>query len=171
MRSLALDPDVIDFVHSPALRKPVCIWVGSHIDAINAQLQVLLQGCQDCFHPWQQPPVQIFAAPFASQFRVDGVCNLQTQPISILIDVGRVLPHDWLALVVHEYAHAHLGVPGHHPDFVQILSHLCLALDLPFADNTVSHDPRWCSFPPYRSNPHPDQFWSGAFSTPLAPPL
>lgn len=162
LRSLAPAPDLIDFVDPSASRNQVCGWIGSHIDAVNAQLLVLLQSCQDCFHPWHCPPVQIFAAPFAQHFGIDGVCNLQSQPISILVDVGRVYPPDWVALVVHEYAHAHLGVPGHHAEFVHTLSHLCLALDLPAPLGFFPLDSRWCSFPPYRSNPLPLHFWSGS---------
>jgi hypothetical protein len=54
---------------------------------------------------------QIFAAPLAQAFGLDALCNLQTDPISILIDVGRVMPEDWLLVVAHEYAHAHAGTP------------------------------------------------------------
>ncbi len=161
VRSLAPHPDLIDFVHDPGIRTPVCIWVGAHIDAVNGQLYQCLSACQDCFHPWQRPSVQILAAPLAQCFGIDGVCNLHIRPITILVDVGRVLPQDWLALVVHEYAHAYLGVPGHHADFGRILTHLCLALDLPSPSAFSPDDPRWRAFPPYRSLPDSLLFWSG----------
>lgn len=130
VRSLALDPDMISLVSDLSQRTPICIWIGQHIEAINAQLRAYLQVCHDCFHAWEQPTVQIFAAPLAQSFGLDAFCNFQTHPVTILIDVGRVEPRDWLMLVVHEYAHAHAGSPGHHEQYARSLSHLCLGLGI-----------------------------------------
>lgn len=168
VRAFAIEPDLIEMVHHCQAREAVCIGIGSHIDALNAQLQIYLQACHDCFHVWQRRSVQIFAAPFSPSFCIDGLCNLQVDPITILVDVGRVVPEDWLALVAHEYAHAHLGSPGHHPEFVQVLSHLCLGLDLPSPIDPEIHSADWRSFPPYRSTLNPDRFW---LSLSCDPPL
>jgi hypothetical protein len=130
VRGLALDPELVSVFHDLDQRMLICSWIGEHIDAVNLQLEACLQACQDCFHAWEQPTTQIFAAPLAQAFGVDGVCNFRTQPITLLIDVGRVKPQDWLLLVVHEYAHAHAGSPGHHPQFARSLSHLCLGLGI-----------------------------------------
>lgn len=161
VRDLALDPNLIDLVYHHDRRLPVCIWIGQHIEAINLKLRHCLQACHDCFHPWEQRSIQIFAAPFADSFGIDGLCNVHTQPMTILVDVGRVVPQDWLALVAHEYAHAHLGSPGHHPDFVQVLSHLCRGLGLALPSVEPNEAGQWRSFPPYRSTGNGLAFWQG----------
>ncbi len=127
---MALEPEMINVMHDLNHRVSVCTWIGEHIDAVNLQLEVYLQACQDCFHSWEQPVTQIFSAPLAHAFGVDGICNFQTHPITLLVDVGRVQPQDWPLLVAHEYAHAHAGSPGHHPQFARSLSHLCLGLGI-----------------------------------------
>ncbi|MBW4658820.1 MAG: hypothetical protein KME15_09100 [Drouetiella hepatica Uher 2000/2452] len=130
VRGLALEPEMVNVVHDLDRRVAICTWIGEHIDAVNLQLETCLQACCDCFHLWEQPAIQIFAAPLAQGFGVDGICNFQTHPITLLVDVGRVQPQDWLALVAHEYAHAHAGSPGHHSQFARSLSHLCLGLGI-----------------------------------------
>ena len=133
LRSLAIDPEMIDVMHDPVRRVPVATWIGKNIDRINAELQILVQACDDCFHETSRPQIQIWAAPLADAYNICGLCNLQTQPITLLVDLGRVAPADWLALVVHEYAHSQAGSPGHHSDFAVALGHLCrgLSLELP----------------------------------------
>ena len=133
MRSLALDPDMVSLVYDLTHRIPACTWIGQHIEAINLQLNIHLQACHECFHPWERPVVQIFAAPLDQSFGLDALCNFQTQPLTILIDVGRVAPEDWLFLVVHEYAHAQAGYPGHHQPFADSLAHVCLGLGIALA--------------------------------------
>jgi hypothetical protein len=168
-RTLALDAEMIDLVYDLDRRMPICIWIGQQIDAINATLRTYLQACHDCFHSAEQPAVQIFAVPIASRFGIDGCCNLKTAPISILVDVGRVMPQDWLALVVHEYAHARTGFPGHHQAFAQTLGHLCLGLGiappplLPLTDQslTAQLENLLGVYPPYRSTLDPLAFWQG----------
>lgn len=130
LRSLALDPEMIDVIYDLDSRISLCGWISENIDAINYYLDRCLQVCHDCFHPWEQPAVQIFAAPIAQSFGINALCNLQTDPITILVDIGRVMPEDWLLLVVHEYAHAHAGSPGHHEHYARSLAHLCLGLGI-----------------------------------------
>ena len=161
MRSLALEPDMVDLVHDPIQRIPVCTWVGNTIDAINAQLQACLQVCHDCFHPWEQPTVQIFAVPLAQSFGLEAFCNFQTATTTILVDAGRVMPQDWLRVVMHEYAHAHAGVPGHHPQFARSLTHLCLGLDIPPPTEQPNMDQHLRSYPPCHPTADPLAFWRG----------
>lgn len=161
VRSLALEPEMVDLVHQPVSRLPICTWIGENIDSINSQLNFCLQLCQQCFHGWEQPVVQIFATPLASSYRVDAVCNLNTKPITLLIDVGRVVPADWLRLVVHEYAHACAGSPGHHPQFAQALAHLCLGLQIPMSSFALDYQHSLRFFPDCRSTPDPLAFWRG----------
>ena len=130
VRGLALEPEMVNLVHDLDHRASVCTWINEHIAAVNLQLEAYLQACGDCFHPWEQPATQIFAVPLAQAFGVDGICNFQTHPMTLLVDVGRVHPQDWLLLVAHEYAHAHAGSPGHHAQFGRSLSHLCLGLGI-----------------------------------------
>jgi hypothetical protein len=131
LRSLAIDPDMIDIMHNPDHRIPVATWIGSNIDRINTELATLVQACTDCCYASDRPLLQAWAAPLAQSYNICGLCNLQTEPTTILVDLGRVARSDWLALVVHEYAHAQAGSPGHHQDFATALVHLCRGLSLP----------------------------------------
>ena len=158
MRGLALDPEMVDLMFDLNTRSPICTWIGDRVDQVNASLQECLQTCHHCFHTADQPTIQIFAVPLASCFGIDGLCNLSTTPITLLIDVGRVMPQDWLALVVHEYAHAYAGSPGHHSGFARSLAHLCLALAI--ADPPTTED-QLRVYPPYRSTSDPLAFWQG----------
>ncbi len=161
-RSLALDPEMVDVVYDMDKRIPICTWIGQHIDAVNASLNACLQACHDCFHPWEQCAIQIFAAPLAQSFRIDGLCNLQTNPMTILIDVGRIVQEDWLALVIHEYAHAHAGSPGHHQEFAKSLAHLCLGLAIAPPPCQLAKETSFLrSYPYCRSTPDPLAFWRG----------
>ena len=149
---------MVNVVHDLEQRIPICTWVGNHIEAVNNALDGCLSACHACFHPWEQPQIQIFAAPLAQAFGLDGLCNLQTEPITILIDVGRLAPEHWLLLVAHEYAHAHAGVPGHHDAFARSLTHLCFGLGMtPPPHEAVSLR----SYPYYRSNQDSLAFWRG----------
>lgn len=161
IRCLALDSEMIDVVYDMNNRIPMCVWIGQHIDRVNKQLENYLQACHDCFHPWEQPTVQIFAAPLAQRFGIDGLCNLDTNPITILIDVGRVVSADWLLLVVHEYAHAHAGSPGHHEQFARSLAHLCLGLGIvpPVWEVGMEYHLRF--YPHCRATQNPLAFWRG----------
>jgi hypothetical protein len=161
VRRLAIDPDIVDLVHSPQLRQPICVWIDQHIQQINSQLQSLLQLCHSCFHPNQQPDLQILAAPLSQAYGVDALCNLHSQPQTILVDVGRVIPSHWLLLVVHEYAHAHAGTPGHHAAFAQSLSHLCLGLGITLPIWQPGQEEQLRSFPPCLPTRDPLAFWRG----------
>ncbi len=161
MRRLTLNPAMVDVLEQGDRATPVCHWIGTHIQAVNQILQQYLNACHDCFHSWERRSMRVLAMPLAQSFGIDGLCNLQTKPITILIDVGRVVPSDWLGLVAHEYAHAHVGSPGHDQRFVSVLAHLCLGLGLeppiwePGLEEQLRH---W----PY-ANPTPDPLalWLG----------
>jgi hypothetical protein len=161
VRSLALAPEMVCLVYDLTHRVSICTWIGNHIEAVNMQLNAYLQACHDCFHPWEQPEIQIFAAPLAQSFGLDALCNFQTQPLTILIDVGRVEPEDWLLLVAHEYAHAHAGSPGHHHQFGQSLDHVCLGLEI--APPTYEPGMESCLrfYPGCLPTPDPLMFWRG----------
>ncbi len=161
VRSLALLPDLIAVVDDREGRGTLCTWIGTHIDAVNAQLDAYVQACHACFLPWEQPSLQVLATPLAASFRVDGVCNLKTNPITLLIDVGRVIPLDWGRLVVHEYAHAQVGSPGHYAAFARSLTHLCRGLGLPPPPHSADED-ALKTYPPYRFTADPLAFWRGA---------
>lgn len=142
-------------------RIPVCVWIGKHIEAVNIQLSACLQSCHDCFHPWDQPSIQIFAAPLSHSFGIDALCNLQTHPITILVDVGRMVPNDWLLVVAHEYAHAHAGSAGHHQQFARSLSHLCLGLGIAIPRWTPANEESLRFYPSCSPTPDPLAFWQG----------
>lgn len=161
VRSLALDLEMVDLVYDLEHRIPICTWISEHIEAVNTQLNACLQACHDCFHPWEQPAIQIFAAPLAQSFGLDALCNFQTNPISILIDVGRVLLKDWLLVVAHEYAHAHVGYPGHHQQFAQSLAHLCLGLEIAPPPCQPGMEDSLRFYPGYPPTQDPLAFWRG----------
>ena len=161
VRSLALKPEMIDLIDQLDNRIPTCIWIGNHIEAVNRQLAGDLQTCHDCFHGWEQRPIQIFAAPLVQSFKIDGLCNLQTNPVTILIDVGRVLPKDWRRLVAHEYAHAHAGFPGHHSQFERSLAHLCLGLEIALPHHQPDQTDWLQFYPDYVPTQDPLAFWRG----------
>lgn len=160
LRSLALLPELIAVVDDREGRAAICTWIGTHIDTVNAQLAAYVQACHACFLPWERPALQVLAAPLAAPFQVDGVCNLKTQPMTLLIDVGRVIPADWGRLVVHEYAHAQAGSPGHHAAFAGSLTHLCRGLGLPPPSTTAEDTLK--TYPPYHYTTDPLAFWRGA---------
>lgn len=141
-------------------RARLCTWVGSHIDGINTQLEQLLQRCHQCFYPQQQRTIRILAAPISDKFGIDGCCNIRLLPVTILLDVGRINPEDWLSLVVHEYAHAHVGHPGHEQNFVQVLTHLCLGLGLSAPPNNAT-DQYLRYWPHCRPTANALDFWLG----------
>ncbi len=162
-RSLAPEAEIIDLVDDLDQRTPVCRWIGTHIDQVNQTLAAHLQACHDCFHAGQQPRLQVFAAPLAQSFAIDALCNFQTEPITLLIDVGRVVRSDWLGLVVHEYAHAYAGSPGHHQQFAKSLEHLCLglAIALPAVEPGSEESLRF--YPRCRPTENPLAFWRGEY--------
>jgi hypothetical protein len=161
IQRLALEPGMVEVMCSLSDRTAIYIWIGNNIDAVNTKLQTHLEACHQCFHPGDLRPMQIFAAPFASHFGIDGICNLLTTPTTILIDVGRVPAKSWLGIVAHEYAHAHVGNFGHHREFAKALSHLCLGLGIKAPPTEPESQLR--SWPPCSSNPDPLAFWKGLY--------
>ncbi|WP_017720251.1 hypothetical protein [Kamptonema formosum] len=166
VRRLALHPEAIGVADDINERIRICTWIGHNIDAVNAELEACLDACHSCFYPQDRRVMRILAAPLAGQFGVDALCNILAQPVAILIDAGRIHPQDWLGVVAHEYAHAHLGAPGHDRHFLAAISHLCLGLglDLPVWDRAWQAGEReaWLrNWPHCRPTPDPLAFWKG----------
>lgn len=160
IRAVLPDPQMLDVMENLRDRVSICTWIGKQIDGVNLILQSHLNACHECFDPLDRRSIQILAVPFASSVRLDGFCNITSVPTTILVDVGRVSSADWLALVAHEYAHAHLGYPGHDREYAQVLSHLCLGLG--FAQPSFQPDDRsiYC-WPPYSPAIDPLAWWRG----------
>lgn len=169
VRALALEPDIVNMFESFAKASvngqrqytAICTWIGIHIHTVNTELNACLNACQECFQPGERPAVQIFAAPLTSSYGIDGVCNLHTNPITILVDVGRVDSKDWLGLVAHEYTHAHVGSPGHQHAFFKVLSHLCLGLGFEPPPWKSGSEQPLRSWPPSCPMSDPISFWLG----------
>ncbi|MBZ8181044.1 MAG: hypothetical protein SAL07_05615 [Oscillatoria sp. PMC 1051.18] len=162
VRELALSPEMVDVSEEINLRIQICNWIGANIDTVNRRLNTCLEACHACFHPEKRQEMQIWAAPLAQKFGVDAFCNLQVKPVAILVDVGRIVPQDWLSVVVHEYAHAHLGYPGHDRRFFDVLTHLCLGLGLPpptYQPDNLAILPNW---PHCQPTKQPLAFWVGS---------
>ncbi|WP_341529167.1 hypothetical protein WKK05_07635 [Nostoc sp. UHCC 0302] len=161
VQGLALEPGIVDVFNNLRDRIPIYTWIGENIDTVNAQLNACLQACHECFHPQERRYIQIFAVPIAQSFGIDGLCNILTTPITILVDVGRVAPNDWLGIVAHEYAHAHVGHSGHNQQFASILSHLSLGLGMepPYWESGMEATLR--NWPHCKSTIDPLEFWIG----------
>ena len=161
MQRLALTPSLVELRVSGSGEDQIYRAIAQRIQEINQELAANLNLCQNCFHPHQHLAVDIFATPFAQHLQIDGVCNLKTNPITILIDVGRIVREDWLGAIAHEYAHAQVGVPGHHQAFLETLTHLCLGLGLtpPPPSGLPESDLR--NWPPCQPTPDPLAFWLG----------
>ncbi len=154
------DPQMVDIMANLRDRVLICNWIGKEIESVNISLQAHLNACHDCFDPRDRKPVEIFAIPFASSVQLDGFCNINTAPTTILVDVGRVASADWLALVAHEYAHAHLGCPGHDRAYAEVLSHLCLGLGFP-QPSVIPVDRSLHYWPMYSPSIDPLAWWRG----------
>ena len=169
VRTLALEPDIVNMfdrsTDASADRQrqytAIYTWIGLHINTVNAELNACLNACQECFQLGERPAVQIFAAPLTPSYGIDGVCNLRTNPITILVDTGRVDSKDWLGLVAHEYTHAYVGSPGHQHSFFTVLSHLCLGLGFEPPPWKSGSEQQLRSWPPGRPLPNSVSFWLG----------
>jgi hypothetical protein len=165
MQSLLPDPHMVDVMANVRDRSQICLWIGTHIAAINLLLQSYIKACHECFEIGERRSIDIFALPFAPSVGLDGFCNLSTTPISIFVDIGRVAPADWRSLVVHEYAHAHLGYAGHDHRYARTLHHLCLGLALPQPLSTATPESlRY--WPPYAPIVDRLAFWRGEILDP-----
>ncbi len=167
VHQLALSVGMVELPDDINQRIRICAWIGGHIDALNADLQTCLDACHACFYPAERRPIQVLAAPLAQRFGIDGLCNISVEPIVILIDVGRVTRQNWLSIVVHEYAHAHLRAPGHDQRFLSVLSRLCLGLGLavPLCDLETplgQLEAQLRHWPHCDATPDPLAFWMGA---------
>ncbi|MBE9126854.1 hypothetical protein [Coleofasciculus sp. LEGE 07092] len=160
---LTLEPGMVDVSDNLKVRDRICTWIGNNIGVINAELNACLEACHGCFHPELRRPVQIWAVPIAQNFGIDGLCNILVDPTVILIDVGRIAPRDWLGIVVHEYAHAHLDSPGHDRRFFEVLSHLCLGLGLEPPIWQADLEMYLRNWPHCPSLANPLAFWMGYF--------
>jgi hypothetical protein len=166
VQRLALEPEMLDVMHNLRDRGAIYTGIGEHIEAINATLYNDLLACYSCFYAQNRPSIQVLAAPLSSACGVDALCNILAHPTTILIDVGRVAPQDWLAIVAHEYAHAHLGHPGHDQNFFNVLAHLCLGLGLDPPHRKVGiswteWEAELRSWPHCEAMPDPLAFWRG----------
>lgn len=167
VRQLAFSPDMIETAEATRDRIRICTWIGENIQAINLMLNAYLYACHQCFELAERPTVRILAAPLSERLGLDGLCNLWVEPTTILVDVGRVAPADWVCVVAHEYAHAYLKTPGHDPRFLAVLNHLCLGLDLPplvySPVGAIEIDLEQClqSWPPCEALMDSLAFWSG----------
>ena len=132
--------------------------LGSHIQAINQELTLLLADLISCWPNYHQRSVQILAAPLAPRLRIDGFCNMTVVPTTLIVDPGRVDPRDLTHLVAHELAHAIAQTPGHGPGFYRALEHLCLAQGLPLPPPQPELLKFW---PPCQPHPQSTQFWLG----------
>lgn len=166
LRQITLKSVSVDLVGDLPLRLKMCGWIGLNIHKVNRTLHALLEDCQACFHPFEQPTVQIFAAPLAAPLGLDGVCNILTEPMTLLIDTGRIAPGDWLGAVAHEYAHAVVASPGHDVRFRQVITHLCLGLGLLPPPSKLRSEALE-SWPPCQANPNPQGFWLGETALPV----
>lgn len=165
VQSFALESRMVDVMENLRDRTIICNWIGQNIDFINTQLNTYLQACHECFYPEERRKIQIFAVPLAQSLGIDGLCNIWMRPITILIDVGRMAPENWLGLVAHEYAHAHVGSVGHNQEFAKVLFHLCLGLGFPlpvWEEGTIEKNLR--SWPHCRSMTDSLAFWRGESS-------
>jgi hypothetical protein len=161
VQRLALEPKMVDVMDNLRDRIPICTFIGENIHKINNHLNSYLQACHECFHPQQRKTMQILAVPIAQRFGLDGLCNISTTPITIFVDVGRVVPQNWLHIVAHEYAHAHLGESGHSDKFARVLSHLCLGLGLEPPCPKLGNEVNLRSWPYSQSTKDPLEFWLG----------
>jgi hypothetical protein len=161
MEHLALDPSLVRLSVNAEWEQQICRAIALRIEEINQELATHLSYCQQCFYSQQRLPIQIFATPFAGHLNIDGLCNLKAKPITILIDVGRIVPQDWLGAVAHEYAHAQVGVAGHHQAFLETLTHLCLGLGLTPPPNGVP-EAKLRNWPPCQPTADPLRFWVGS---------
>jgi hypothetical protein len=152
------DPRMVDVMANLRDRVVICHWIGSQIEGINALLRSHVETCHQCFDISDRREIEILAVPLADAVGLDGFCNITTVPTTVLIDVGRLAQSDWLALVAHEYAHAHLGYPGHDRAFADVLSHLCLGLG--FAQPVLT-DRQLHYWPPYPPEIDPLAWWRG----------
>lgn len=167
VQQFALHPSMIEVLEQPHDLQLIATWIGNHIEDVNPILQSYLDACHACFYPDDRRPMRIFAAPLAASYGLDGLCNIWADPVTLLIDVGRVVPQDWLGVVAHEYAHAYLGNSGHDRAFALILGHLCLGLGLPEPPDSEA---LLKSHPPCMPTPHPLALWRGQ-STDSLPPI
>ncbi|NJL10101.1 MAG: hypothetical protein HC908_07785 [Calothrix sp. SM1_7_51] len=162
VRCFALEPGMVDAMELASDRIQICTWIGENIHKVNAQLNNYLQSCHECFHIRERRHIRIFAAPLAQRLGIDGICNILSYPITILVDVGRVAPPNWLGLVAHEYAHAHLRESGHNQKFANVVSHLSLGLGLePPSWDVGKMETCLRNWPHCESTREPLAFWKG----------
>lgn len=134
--------------------------LGTGIHTLNQRLHQILITLLAGLRPEQRPLVEILAAPIALKVGIDGLCNLHTQPMTLIVDPSRIAVDDWPHLVVHELAHAVTQGTGHGPRFGQALTTLCIAQDLPIPPSDSLQRGLLPYWPPCRPNPQADQFWA-----------
>jgi hypothetical protein len=161
VRDIALNPGWIGLDATITQPMQAFTWMGQHIYRLNQTLHHILEDGLACFEPGQLPPIQVLAVPILSTVGVDGFCNLQVQPMTLMIDPSRVVAADWPNLVAHELAHGLVRSAGHGPAFCDRLSFLCLAMDLPCPPPNGLEAEVLRYWPPCRPNPDAQRFWLG----------
>jgi hypothetical protein len=159
VRQRAIQADWIALTNAEDQHLATLMAIGTSIHQLNQRLHQMLDTLLLGLRPEERPRVQIVAAPIALKVGVDGFCNLQTSPITLIVDPSRILPADWLHLVVHELAHAVTQGVGHGSRFFQTLSTLCIAQDLPLPPSDSLQRGVLPYWPPCRPNPGAEQFW------------
>jgi hypothetical protein len=159
LRDLAVEADWIVVANGAAPPTQALTGIGQYIYAINRRLDAILQDFLRCLQDFQQPQIQIFAAPILPQVGVDGFCNFQVAPVTLMVDPSRVIAADWPHLVAHELAHSMAQTLGHGEAFQRAIAHLCLAHDLPLPPANSLDTDVLRYWPPCRQNPESDRFW------------
>jgi hypothetical protein len=157
IQQFELEPDMIHLRWSDQAQ----IWMAANFDRLNAILNQHLISCQDCFFPENRVSAIVFAAPINPQLRIDAFCNVRVDPQAIVVDVGRIVPADWLKVVAHEYAHAVVGSAGHSPRYASVLQHLCLGLGLDLLPLPWPGEEALQGWPHCRPTIDPIRFWQG----------
>lgn len=159
VRQRSLQADWIAITSAEVHHLAVLTVIGERIHDLNQRLNDILIALLSCLRPEEQPAIHLVAAPIALKVGIDGFCNLNTQPITLVVDPSRIAPVDWPHLVVHELAHALSQGSGHGPRFFEILSSLCLAQDLPIPPSDSLQRGVLPYWPPCRPNPDANLFW------------
>lgn len=158
VRQRSPDPSWIKMPHRHHQYGAALTWIGNHIDNLNGTFQEILEHLINCWPEHQRIPLELWAAPLDPDLGIDGFCCFHCQPMTLVVDPGRIAIDHWPQLVGHELAHAMAHSPGHGESFQRALSHLCIAQGWPLPPGHGDHLKSW---PPCQPHPQPQQFWLG----------
>lgn len=156
VRRRSPDPNWIRMANPDHQYLAVLTWMGNHVDTLNQTFHGILTDLIACWPVHQRIAVDILVAPLDPDLGIDGFCCFHPQPITLVVDPGRIIAANWPQLVGHEVAHAMARSPGHGEPFYQALTHLCIAQGWPLPPR--DRLPYW---PPCQPHPQPEQFWLG----------